>query len=66
MFAAAERGDPSAQWQIGRAYEFGVGVPRNENAAIAFYKQAAAKGVLDAQQALRRLKVPADDGCSLQ
>ncbi len=38
---AAERGEPWAQLRLGVAYELGIGVPRNLQEAIFWYKKAA-------------------------
>src|SRR5262249_59993469 len=41
---AADQGDQEAQWQLGRLYSAGQGVPRNEVEAVSWYRRAAAQG----------------------
>jgi uncharacterized protein len=48
----AERGDPEAQYRIGRLYEFGFGYPKDQAQGIAWVRKAAAQGHVDAQQEL--------------
>jgi TPR repeat protein len=48
----AERGDPEAQYRIGRMYEFGNGYPQDKAQGIAWVRKAAAQGHADAQQEL--------------
>ena len=48
----AERGDPEAQYRIGRMYEFGTGYPQDKAQGIAWLRKAAAQGHADAQQEL--------------
>ena len=48
----AERGDPEAQYRIGRMYEFGNGYPQDKAQGIAWIRKAAAQGHADAQQEL--------------
>src|SRR5215831_5109155 len=42
--AAANRGDTKAQFQVGRAYLKGEGVPKNFDQAFIFLDKAAAQG----------------------
>src|SRR5258708_32790254 len=48
----AERGDPEAQYPIGRMYEFGNGYPQHKAQGIAWIRKAAAQGDVDAEQEL--------------
>ena len=48
----AERGDPEAQYRIGRLYEFGNGYPQDKAQGIAWIRKAAAQNHADAQQEL--------------
>jgi len=48
----AERGDPEAQYRIGRMYEFGNGYPQDKTQGIAWIRKAAAQGHADAEQEL--------------
>ena len=48
----AERGDPEAQYRIGRMYEFGKGYPKDQAQGIAWVRKAAAQNHTDAQQEL--------------
>ncbi len=48
----AERGDPEAQYRIGRMYEFGNGYPKDPAQGIAWIRKAAAQDHVDAQQEL--------------
>jgi uncharacterized protein len=43
-FAAAERGDPAAQTQVGFMYETGRGLPQDFMAAVYWYRRAADQG----------------------
>src|SRR6478736_6564187 len=45
----AERGDPEAQYRIGRMYEFGNGYPQDKAQAIAWFRKAAEQGEATAQ-----------------
>ena len=49
---AAEQGHAEAQYSLGQAYEFGWGVPRDEEQAALWYKKAADQGHEDAKDAL--------------
>jgi TPR repeat protein len=44
LFAAAERGDPQAQTQVGFMYETGRGLPQDYMAAVYWYRRAAEQG----------------------
>lgn len=46
------RGDASAQFYLGWAYDNGEGVPKDDVQAVAWYRKAAAQGYADAQNAL--------------
>jgi len=48
----ASGGDPDAQFNLGQAYLLGRGVPADANAAIEWYRKAAAAGHEQAQAAL--------------
>jgi TPR repeat protein len=48
----AERGDPEAEYRIGRMYEFGNGYPQDKAQGIAWIRKAAAQGHADAEQEL--------------
>jgi len=49
VFAAAERGDPRAQTQIGFMHETGRGLPQDYMLAAAWYQRAAQQGYPRAQ-----------------
>jgi TPR repeat protein len=44
LFAAAERGEPQAQTQVGFMYETGRGLPQDYMAAVYWYRRAAEQG----------------------
>jgi len=48
----AERGLPEAQFNLGRMYEKGHGVPRDRAEAVRWYRAAAARGHVKAQHTL--------------
>ena len=52
----AEQGDMETQYQLGRMYEFGWGVERNEAAAQKWYRKAAEQGHAGAKGALECLE----------
>jgi len=52
---AVHDGDATANWNIGRLYEFGFGVPKDLDKAKSWYQKAAARGVLEAQDSLANL-----------
>ena len=49
---AAARGDPDAQYDLGRAYEIGIGVPQDEAQAVRLFQMAAEQGHALAQNRL--------------
>jgi hypothetical protein len=49
---AAEQGDAESQFNLGPAYEMGLGVPKNFVAAARWYLKAAEQGFASAQQNL--------------
>ena len=53
--AAAERGNPSAQYNLGAMYADGRGVPENHVIAYAWINLAAAQGFGDSQEVKDRL-----------
>jgi TPR repeat protein len=55
---AADLGNASAQNSLGRMYELGEGLPRDDALALQWYRKAAAQGHPDAQAALQRLARP--------
>jgi hypothetical protein len=48
----AKAGDSSAQYEIGRAYQGGIGVEKNNEEATQWYRRSAASGNSSAQYAL--------------
>ena len=58
---AAEKGDKTAQYNIGLMYEEGKGVEKNYELARGWYQKAAENGDKDAQSALERLEQSAGD-----
>ncbi len=52
LLQRAERGDPESQYRMGVAYDVGNDVPRDIDAAMAWYRRAAAAGNPDAQHSL--------------
>ena len=53
--AAAEKGDSGAEFLLGRAYDTGQGMPRNEAKALEYYRKAANHGNPMAQNNLASL-----------
>lgn len=49
-------GDPEADYQLGRRYARGYGVPRDSLEAVAWFRRAAAAGHPEAQRTLARLR----------
>ena len=47
-----DRGDASAQFYLGWAYDNGKGVPKDDAQAVTWYRKAAEQGYADAQNAL--------------
>ena len=50
--AKATSGDAAAQYDLGRAYDEGKGLPQNPKLAVDWYRKAAAQGNADAQNSL--------------
>jgi TPR repeat protein len=50
--ASAEGGDASAQLALGKAYEGGNGVPKNDESAVKWYRKAAEQGNAEAENRL--------------
>ena len=48
----AKQGDPSAQWFVGISYQYGIGVPENDETGIMWYTKAAEQGDAYAQNNL--------------
>ncbi|MCY4673957.1 MAG: tetratricopeptide repeat protein [Bacteroidetes bacterium] len=42
--ARAEQGDAEAQYELGKAYSVGEGVPQNSTEAVRWYRKAAEQG----------------------
>ncbi|MGF1626059.1 MAG: tetratricopeptide repeat protein, partial [Alphaproteobacteria bacterium] len=61
LAAAADQGDPAAQNDLGRAYDLGLGLPRDVAQAIDWYRRAAEQDYPPAQFNLA-LKLQAGDG----
>ena len=51
--SAADLNDPSAQYQVGRMYQAGIGTPVNQQLAFRWLEKAASQGLVKAQQALQ-------------
>src|SRR6056300_1298156 len=49
---AAEQGDAEAQFNLGRRYDNGEGVTRDNRTAVKWYSLAAEQGLADAQYSL--------------
>ena len=47
--SAAEQGDAGAQYELGRMYAWGQGVPQNYAQAVSWHRKAAEQGHADAQ-----------------
>ena len=45
----AEQGDANAQFSLGKIYDYGQGVPRNDKTAVKWYRLAAEQGHAEAQ-----------------
>jgi hypothetical protein len=56
----AEKGDPQAQFQLGRMHEFGIGVVTNPAKAVKWYRKAAEQGLAQAQHNLGRMYYAGD------
>ena len=50
--ASAERGDAPSQFKLGRAYEYGDGVPKSNELAVKWYRRAADQGNSNAETTL--------------
>jgi TPR repeat protein len=50
--AKAEKGDASAQFALGKAYEEGNGVPKSDESAVKWYRKAADQGNAPAETSL--------------
>jgi TPR repeat protein len=59
---AAAEGDADAQFELAVHYRLGLGVARDPAAALAWYRKAADKRVVDAQLALGDMLVNGDGG----
>ncbi len=57
---AAAQGNATAQCSLGYCYLRGIGVTKDEAKAVELYTQAAAQGLAEANQALARIRVPAE------
>jgi len=53
---AAAQNDPAAEYFIGVMYENGTGVPKDQKAAIEWYKKSAEHGYKDAAAKLQQLQ----------
>lgn len=54
--SAAEKGDPNAQYHLGKMYQLGQGVTQSDSVAKAWYRLAAASGHNIAQAKLETLQ----------
>jgi TPR repeat protein len=52
MLAAAQSGDPKAQFSLGTAHWTGQGVPQNDAAATSWWRKAVRAGNIDAAYSL--------------
>jgi len=52
----AKQNNVRGLYNLGRAYEFGIGVPQNRSTAISLYSKAAVKGDSEAAFAVRNLR----------
>ncbi len=55
LLVAAQHGHAEAQYAVGYLLYQGLGVPRNQSAAVYWLQRAAKQGNMHAQQALQRL-----------
>jgi TPR repeat protein len=46
LLTRAESGDAAAQFELGRAYEDGKGVPQDDDRAVEWFRKAASRGKL--------------------
>src|SRR5690348_14433626 len=51
----ADHGDARAQYNLGVMYHFGLGVPRDDSAAMNWYRKSAAQGIPDAQDTIGQM-----------
>lgn len=51
----AERGEPSSQYALGCAYQYGEMVAEDQTEAVKWFRLAAEQGHAEAQQVLSRL-----------
>ena len=49
---SAESGDPGAQFELGRAYEDGKGVPQDDSRAVEWFRKSAEQGNTQAENSL--------------
>ena len=68
---SAEKGDASAQWLLGYAYQYGDGVPEDDAAAVKWFTKAAEQGLARAQFNLGLMYgngegVPEDDAAAVK
>ena len=54
-------GDPNAQYQLGRIYDNGKGVPQDDAEAVRLYRLAAEQGNAEAQNYLKKLEESGSD-----
>ena len=52
LIAKAEAGEVDAQFRVGAAYDFGKGAPRDSTEAMKWYRMAAERGHVEAQNSL--------------
>jgi len=52
LIAKAETGETDAQFRVGTAYDFGKGAPRDSSEAMKWYRMAAERGHVEAQNSL--------------
>ncbi|MFB3844170.1 MAG: tetratricopeptide repeat protein [Candidatus Cloacimonadaceae bacterium] len=52
LISQAQQGEPVAQYQLGEAYYYGKGLPKDYKEAVKWFRMAAEKGVSAAQCAL--------------
>ena len=52
---AAKQGNPKAQLNLGLMYQMGLGVPKDEETALRWFRESAAQGYEDAKTILKEL-----------
>jgi Sec-independent protein translocase protein TatA len=57
----AEKNEPDAEAALGRAYQFGIGVPQNRAVSIYWNERALAHGDLSSEQWVRWLRDPTNN-----